>query len=212
MVEMVNRKRRHIAEQKAKARRDRPMSQAEQRDFMRTVVKNQSSAIYNKGWTMTYVKSLSADMIKEEFEKIQSHLSTLAQQDFTRRSKRPGAQLEQSSSKRLKPDEIEATSASMEDPVDQVKVPSEDVRASKEFEVAKAKVDSLVGRTARKRKSIARKGLHISKSTIQIEEGDPDAEHNMCLKYAFDEKDDSNCDNLASLYAVVDWELLPIGL
>ncbi|GJZ72577.1 nucleic acid-binding, OB-fold protein [Tanacetum coccineum] len=41
MVEMVDRKRRQIAEQKAKARRDRPMSQAEQRDFMRTFVKNQ---------------------------------------------------------------------------------------------------------------------------------------------------------------------------
>ncbi|GJX89050.1 hypothetical protein Tco_0341064 [Tanacetum coccineum] len=40
MVEMVDRKRRQIAEQKAKARRDRPMSQAEQRDFMRTFVKN----------------------------------------------------------------------------------------------------------------------------------------------------------------------------
>ncbi|GJW66833.1 putative ribonuclease H-like domain-containing protein [Tanacetum coccineum] len=175
MVEIVNRKRRQIAEQKAKARRDRPM-------------------------------------LKEEFERIQSHLSTLAQQDFTRRSKRPGAQLEQSSSKRLKPDEVEATSASMEDPVDQVKVPSEDVRASKEFEVAKAKVDSSVGRTARKRKSIARKGLHISKSTIPIEKGDPDAEHKMCIKYAFDEEEDSDCDTLIPLYAVVDWELLPTGL
>ncbi|GJY68562.1 hypothetical protein Tco_0471544 [Tanacetum coccineum] len=40
MVEMVNRKRRQIAEQKAKARRDRHMSQAEQRDFMRTFVMN----------------------------------------------------------------------------------------------------------------------------------------------------------------------------
>ncbi|GJT45384.1 retrovirus-related pol polyprotein from transposon TNT 1-94 [Tanacetum coccineum] len=62
---MVDRKRRQIAEQKAKARRDRPMSQAGQRDFMRTFIKNQSSAVYNKGWTMTYVKSLSADRLKE---------------------------------------------------------------------------------------------------------------------------------------------------
>ncbi|GJZ28024.1 hypothetical protein Tco_0572671 [Tanacetum coccineum] len=211
MVEMVDRKRRQIAEQKAKARRDRPMSQAEQRDFMRTFVKNQSSAIYNKGWTMTYVKSLSADRLKEAFERLQSHLSTLTQQDFTRASKRLGDELEQPSSKRPKPAEVEATSAAMEDTGAQLPIPSEDVQTSKESEVVEEKVESSE-RTPRKRKSVARKGLHISKSTIPIEIGDPDAEHKMCLKYASDEEDDSDCDTLVPFYAVVDWELLPTGL
>ncbi|GJY63469.1 hypothetical protein Tco_0464929 [Tanacetum coccineum] len=145
MVEMVDRKRRQIAEQKAKARRDRPMSQAEQRDFMRTFVKNQN---------------------------------------FTRASKRLGDELEQPSLKRPKPAE--------------------------ESEVVEEKVESSE-RTPRKRKSVARKGLHISKSTIPIETGDPDAEHKMCLKYASDEEDDSDCDTLVPFYAVVDWELLPTG-
>ncbi|GKA91242.1 hypothetical protein Tco_0813112 [Tanacetum coccineum] len=67
-------------------------------------------------------------------------------------------------------------------------------------------------RTPRKRKFVARKGLHISKSTIPIETGDPDAEHKMCLKYASDEEDDSDSDTLVPFYAVVDWELLPTGL
>ncbi|GJR54534.1 hypothetical protein Tco_1405055 [Tanacetum coccineum] len=167
MVEMISQKRRQITEQKAKARRDRPM--------------------------------------------IQTYLSYLAQWDSTRGSKRSTAKIDQGSSKRLKPDEIEATSAPMKTKVKQVLIPSEGIRTSKESEVMKEKVESSK-RTPRKWKTDARKGLHISKSTIQIEEGDLDAEHNMCLKYAFDEKDDSNCDNLASLYAVVDWELLPIGL
>ncbi|GJR14392.1 hypothetical protein Tco_0797044 [Tanacetum coccineum] len=207
MVEMVDRKRRHIAEQKTKARRDRPMSQAEQRDFMRTFVKNQSLAIYIKGWTMTYMKSLSADRLKEEFES--SHLSTLTQQDFTRASKRLGDELEQPSSKRPKPAEVEATSAAMENTGAQVPIPSEDVRTFKESEVVKEKVESSK-RTPRKRKSVARKGLHISKSTIPIEKGDPDVEHKMCIKYASDEEDDSDCYTYVPSYAIV--ELLPTGL
>ncbi|GJZ43524.1 hypothetical protein Tco_0590779 [Tanacetum coccineum] len=36
--------------------------------------------------------------------------------------------------------------------------------------------------------------------------------HKMCLKYASDEEDDSDCDTLVPFYAVVDWELLPTGL
>ncbi|GJR59459.1 hypothetical protein Tco_1501621 [Tanacetum coccineum] len=187
------------------------MSQADQRDFMRTFVKNQSSAVYNKGWTMTYVKSLSADRLKEAFERLQSHLSTLTQQDFTRASKRLSDELEQPSSKRPKPAEVEATSAAIEDTGAQLLIPSEDVRTSKESEVMEEKVESSE-RTPRKRKSVARKGLHISKSTIPIEIGDPDAEHKMCLKYASDEEDDSDCDTLVPFYAVVDWELLPTGL
>ncbi|GJS16869.1 Orf y [Tanacetum coccineum] len=175
MVEMVDRKRRQIAEQKAKARRD--MSQAEQRDFMRTF----------------------------------SHLSTLTQQDFTRASKRLGDELEQPSSKRPKHAEVEATSAAMEDTGAQLPIQCEDVRTSKESEVMEEKVESSK-RTPRKRKSVARKGLHISKSTIPIETGDPDVQHKMCLKYAFDEEDDSDCDTLVPFYAIVDWELLPTGL
>ncbi|GJW20409.1 hypothetical protein Tco_0031031, partial [Tanacetum coccineum] len=168
MVEMVDRKRRQIAEQKAKARRDRPMSQAEQRDFMRTFVKNQN---------------------------------------FTRASKRLGDELEQPSSKRPKPAEVEVTSAAMEDTSAQLPIPSDDVRPSKESEVVEEKMESSE-RTPRKRKSIARKGLHISKSTIPIETGDPDAKHKMCLKYASDEEDDSDCDTLRQhTWKIQSWKL-----
>ncbi|GKG35269.1 hypothetical protein Tco_0440423, partial [Tanacetum coccineum] len=48
--------------------------------------------------------------------------------------------------------------------------------------------------------------VHTSHSTIPIEEGDPDAEHKLCIKYA------SDCDTPVHLYVVVDWELLPTGL
>ncbi|GJV35895.1 hypothetical protein Tco_1408372 [Tanacetum coccineum] len=127
MVEMVDRKRRQIAEQKAKARRDRPMSQAKQRDFMRTLVKNQ---------------------LKETFKKApDSCFPTLTQsRNSTRHAKRLGTQLP---------------------------IPSKDVRTSKESKVVEEKVESSE-RTPRKKKYVARKGLHISKSTIPIETGDPE--------------------------------------
>ncbi|GKF50859.1 hypothetical protein Tco_0147326, partial [Tanacetum coccineum] len=125
--------------------------------------------------------------------------------------KRLGDELEQPSSKRPKDSEVEATSAAMEDTRAQLPISSEDVRTSKECEVMEEKLESLE-RTPRKRKSVARKGLYISKSTIPIDTEDPDAEYKMCLKYASDEEDDSDCDTLFTFYAVVDWELLPTGL
>ncbi|GJZ37519.1 hypothetical protein Tco_0583710 [Tanacetum coccineum] len=210
MVEMVDRKRRQIAEQKAKARRDRPMSQAEQRDFMRTFCQEPEFSYLQQRLDHDLCEVTRADRLKEAFERLRV-LFQLTQQDFTRASKRLGDELEQPSSKRPKPAEVEATSAAMEDTGAQLPIPSEDVRTSKESEVVEEKVESSE-RTPRKRKSVARKGLHISKSTIPIETGDPDAEHKMCLKYASDEEDDSDCDTLVPFYAVVDWELLPTGL
>ncbi|GJZ30872.1 hypothetical protein Tco_0575919 [Tanacetum coccineum] len=43
MVDMINQKKKYYAEQKAKAKRDKPMTQAHQRDYMSTYIKNQSS-------------------------------------------------------------------------------------------------------------------------------------------------------------------------
>ncbi|GJU23595.1 putative ribonuclease H-like domain-containing protein [Tanacetum coccineum] len=57
-----------------------------------------------------------------------------------------------------------------------------------------------------------KKGVHTSPSTIPIEEGDPDAEHKVCIKYASDADSASDDDTPVNLYAVVDWELLPTGL
>ncbi|GKD11372.1 hypothetical protein Tco_1191057 [Tanacetum coccineum] len=59
--------------------------------------------------------------------------------------------------------------------------------------------------------------LAFKKSTTNCasslkKEGDPDAEHKLCIKYASDEDFVSDCDTPVYLYAVVDWELLPTGL
>ncbi|GJT53227.1 putative reverse transcriptase domain-containing protein [Tanacetum coccineum] len=56
-----------------------------------------------------------------------------------------------------------------------------------------------------------RKGVHTSQSTIPIEEGDPEAEHKLCIKYASDADSASDDDTPINLYIVVDWELFPTG-
>ncbi|GKF96731.1 hypothetical protein Tco_0292552, partial [Tanacetum coccineum] len=42
--------------------------------------------------------------------------------------------------------------------------------------------------------------VHTSQSTIPIEEGDPDAEHKLCIKYASDEDSAFDCDTPVHLY------------
>ncbi|GJT61563.1 hypothetical protein Tco_1005096 [Tanacetum coccineum] len=64
MVDMINQKRKYFAEQKAKARRNKPMTQVEQRTYMSTYLKNQGT------WKLTQLKKLTFAELKEEFEKL----------------------------------------------------------------------------------------------------------------------------------------------
>nr|GEZ29414.1 DOF zinc finger protein DOF3.2 [Tanacetum cinerariifolium] len=99
-------KRQALAEQLSKERQNRPLSPAQQKAYMRQYVKNQSSAIYNTGWTMAYVKSFSDEQLKQEFEKIHEVQSHSQIQDFSRTLKRPGFVLEEPSPKRPKSPEV----------------------------------------------------------------------------------------------------------
>ncbi|GKD89016.1 hypothetical protein Tco_1364523, partial [Tanacetum coccineum] len=63
-----------------------------------------------------------------------------------------------------------------------------------------------------RRKQFGQKGVHPSHSTIPIEDGDPEAKHKMCIKYASDADYASDDDTPINLHAVIDWELLPTGL
>ncbi|GJY07078.1 hypothetical protein Tco_0374132, partial [Tanacetum coccineum] len=228
MVALVNSRRKELAEQRAQERRDRPMTPAQLRQYMRTYVKNQGPAVYTTGWTMAQVRKLSPEQLQEEFDKIQRAVA------FTRGLKRDGSPMTSASSKKLKTgdvevdveapshdvpqevegeapsqdvsrEEVDAPSHSQNIPEAQVEVPSN--IASKAQQTA-----SSLKKVGTKKKLLGRKGVHTSQSTIPIEEGDPDAEHKLCIKYASDEDSASDCDTPVHLYAVVDWELLPTGL
>ncbi|GKD47873.1 hypothetical protein Tco_1276849, partial [Tanacetum coccineum] len=91
-------------------------------------------------------------------------------------------------------------------------VPTEDIKVPSTATTEVQKEDFSIKRGGTKRKLLGRKGVHISTSSIPIEDRDPDAEHKMCIKYASVEEDDSDCETPVPSYVVVDWELLPTGL
>ncbi|GKE76504.1 hypothetical protein Tco_1542624, partial [Tanacetum coccineum] len=72
MVALIAERRRKLEAQRLQEKRNKPMTFAQQRDFMRTFVKNQSSAIYSTGWTLKYVKTFTDDQLKAEFDKIRN--------------------------------------------------------------------------------------------------------------------------------------------
>ncbi|GJR96042.1 hypothetical protein Tco_0268216 [Tanacetum coccineum] len=199
---------------------DRPMTPAQLRQYLRTYVKNQGPAVYTTGWTMSQVRKLSPEQLQEEFDKIQRAVA------FIRGLKRDGCPMTTAFSKKLKTGDVEVDVEAPSHGVPQeveVEAPSQDVSREKEASVEDVEVPSNIASKAQqtasslkkvgtKNKLLGIKGVHTSQSTISIEEGDPDAEHKLCIKYASNEDSTSDCDKPAHLYAVIDWELLPTGL
>ncbi|GKB31384.1 hypothetical protein Tco_0870785 [Tanacetum coccineum] len=110
MVALIAERRRQFAAQRFQDKRNKPMIYAQQRDYMRTFVKNQSSTIYTTGWTMKHVRSFSDDQLKDEFDKVRHALANLQSQHLRRSLKRQGADLEQPNSKKSKSTEPQKTS------------------------------------------------------------------------------------------------------
>ncbi|GJU82236.1 hypothetical protein Tco_1284601 [Tanacetum coccineum] len=100
---------------------------------------------------------------------------------------------------------------------EEVKVPSqkdtiEDVEVPSHITSTAQQTASSLKKVGTKKKRLGRKGVHTSQSTIPIEEGDPDAEHKVCIQYASDTDSTSDDDTPVNYYVVVDYELLPTGL
>ncbi|GJY34704.1 putative ribonuclease H-like domain-containing protein [Tanacetum coccineum] len=103
MVELVNQRKKHFAEERARAKRNKPMTQSQLRTYMMNYLKNQGT------WKLSQLNNLSFEEVKEEFDK-----------------------LVKQTSKRLKSDE--------------------------------SKDDKSTKKTGKRRKQIARKGLHFEKT------------------------------------------------
>ncbi|GJY80865.1 hypothetical protein Tco_0493616, partial [Tanacetum coccineum] len=86
MAAIIAERRRKFAAQRFQDKRNKPMTYAQQRDYMRTFVKNQSSTIYTTGWTLKHVRSFSDDQLKDEFDKIRHALANLQSQHLRRPS------------------------------------------------------------------------------------------------------------------------------
>ncbi|GKD61840.1 hypothetical protein Tco_1299349, partial [Tanacetum coccineum] len=70
MVELVNQRRKHFAEERARAKRNKPMTQTQLRNYMSNFLKNQGT------WKLTQLKKLTFEEVKAEFEKLIKQLDT----------------------------------------------------------------------------------------------------------------------------------------
>nr|GFB43582.1 hypothetical protein [Tanacetum cinerariifolium] len=117
---LLMRKRRELAEQS----RVKPMTKTQQRDYMRDFVKNCSASVYNQGWTMNKVKTLSIDQLRLEFEYIQRHLERSNLLNFRRSTFRPKPTLDAPPAKRANQEAPQVPAVSTQDPVGVPAAPS----------------------------------------------------------------------------------------
>nr|GEY16573.1 aminoacyl-tRNA synthetase, class 1a, anticodon-binding [Tanacetum cinerariifolium]GEY23650.1 aminoacyl-tRNA synthetase, class 1a, anticodon-binding [Tanacetum cinerariifolium]GEY23833.1 aminoacyl-tRNA synthetase, class 1a, anticodon-binding [Tanacetum cinerariifolium] len=185
---LIKRKKQALAEKLAQERKDRPMTQGQQRNYMRQFVKNQSCAVYSTGWSMARIKSFTDDQLKEEFEKIQKVISNIQIQSFSRTLKRTGPVLEEPSSKRQKSSEAHIPSVP--------EVPQSPVVSSPKY-------------PGTRRKSLGRNRLTKPKSKLQ--ELNLYADNQTFIKVVSDE--DSEDEATRPWSALVGWEVLttPLG-
>ncbi|GJY36612.1 hypothetical protein Tco_0421990 [Tanacetum coccineum] len=125
MVDLVNQRKKYFAEERARAKRNKPMTQTQLKTYMMNYLKNQGT------WKLSQLKNLSFEEVKEEFDKLVKQVESFAPMNFeaTKASlKRFGEELQTKTPKRLKDDE------------------------AKDAEPAK--------KSGKRRKQMARKGLH----------------------------------------------------
>ncbi|GJY27517.1 hypothetical protein Tco_0403284 [Tanacetum coccineum] len=141
MVELVNQRKKHFAEERARAKRNKPITQSHLRTYMMNYLKNKGT------WKLSQLKNLSFEEVKEEFDKLVKQVESFAPINFeaTKDSlKRFGEELQTKTSKRLKSDE--------------------------------AKDDESTKKTGKRRKQIARKGLHSDKTDEDESEASKDVD------------------------------------
>ncbi|GKA90079.1 hypothetical protein Tco_0811891 [Tanacetum coccineum] len=138
---MINQKKKYYAEQKAKVKRSKPMAQAQQRNYMSTFIKNQST------WKLAQLKKLTFKELKTEFEKLVKSIESFVPMRFEERVKRQGVPLEQETSKKQK-------------------IVFEDVLVTEE------KGDEPIRKIGKRKKQIARKGIHADKTAKDEAEED----------------------------------------
>ncbi|GJU54992.1 reverse transcriptase domain-containing protein [Tanacetum coccineum] len=140
MVDLVNQRKKFFAEERAKAKRNKPMTQSQLKTYMMNYLKNQGT------WKITQLKKLSFEEVKEEFDKLVKQIESFAPISFeaTKASlKRFGEELQTKTPKRLKEDKDD-----------------------------EAKDDEPTKKSGKRRKQIARKGMHTSVDKNVSEDSD----------------------------------------
>ncbi|GJS68760.1 hypothetical protein Tco_0683325 [Tanacetum coccineum] len=99
MVDLVNQRKKFFAEERAKAKRNKPMTQSQLKMYMMNYLKNQGT------WKITQLRKLSFEEVKEEFDKLVKQIESFVPMNFeaTKENlKRFGEELQTKTPKRLK--------------------------------------------------------------------------------------------------------------
>ncbi|GJW87218.1 hypothetical protein Tco_0162558 [Tanacetum coccineum] len=166
------------------------MIQTQQRDYMSTFIKNQSS------WKLTQLKKLTFDELKTEFEKLVKSIENFVPMETDERVKRQGVQLEQEFSKKQKTiEEVSVLEESITEPV-----------IAKEEEIEKS-----VKKRGKIRKQKARKGIHIDKTAQDESEEEREAFMKDKVTSASSESE-IGIDAIPTATkppSIVDWKIIP---
>ncbi|GJV18255.1 hypothetical protein Tco_1363578 [Tanacetum coccineum] len=138
MVELVNQRKKFFAEERAKARRSKPMTQSLLRNYMMNYLKNQGT------WKLTQLKKLSFEEVKEEFDKLVKQVESFVPINIEATKaqlKRYGEELQTEISKKQRIDVSDT-----------------------EEKVGKVKEEEPVKRVGKRKKQKARKGINVDKS------------------------------------------------
>ncbi|GJZ67995.1 hypothetical protein Tco_0631235 [Tanacetum coccineum] len=210
IVALIAERRRAFAAQRFQEKRNKPMTYAQQKAYMRTFVKNQSTSIYTTGWTMKHVKSLSDEQLKSEFEKIRTAVADLQSQNIRRTLKRAGEDLEHDVSKKPKPTEVPMSSqpdvpqqqATNVPPVD----PQQPSESSSQPNVSMSSGPEKKGHTyGTRRKSLGTR----KKSSTAL---DLDADDRSFIRVLSDDDSDDDDDPVIFWSAFATWEVVPTPL
>ncbi|GJW95841.1 hypothetical protein Tco_0175513 [Tanacetum coccineum] len=193
MVDLVNQRKKYFAEERARAKRNKPMTQSQLRTYMMNYLKNQGT------WKLSQLKNLSFEEVKEEFDKLVKQVESFAPINFeaTKDSlKRFGEELQTKTSKRLKSDEAK-----------------DDEPTKKSGKRRKQIVKDLILEISGKRKkSDGKKGLHTDLDRTKLKIKEVSAQYDSCFqedgidivyhKFGAKLKDISR-DGLTELYRIV---------
>ncbi|GKB17184.1 hypothetical protein Tco_0851107 [Tanacetum coccineum] len=141
MVDLVNQRKKHFAEERAKAKRNKPMTQSQLRIYMSNYLKNQGT------WKLSQLKKLKFEEIKEEFEKLVKQIDIFVPiniETTKAQLKRYGEELQTEISKKQR-------------------IFDKDVSDTEE-KVGKVKEEEPLKRVGKRKKQKARKGISIDKS------------------------------------------------
>ncbi|GJW84957.1 hypothetical protein Tco_0158102 [Tanacetum coccineum] len=153
MVELVNQRKKYFAEERAKAKRSKPMTQSQLRQYMMNFLKNQGT------WKITQLKKLTFEEVKEEFDKLVKQVESFVPMNLEATKadlKRFGEELQVKTAKRQRIGDKD------DHPVEE--------------KIGESTVEEPAKKMGKRKKQMARKGMHSDKPSDDDSEKDEDDE------------------------------------